>query len=137
MDDLIAFFRARVEEGETHANAIGHDVNVLDEFYSCAAGRTEPLGDLEWGENATCDCFAAERKARALREVEGDRLLIEAYEDRASWVHDFRDPDSDYENVTEAEICWEEGAAEALLAAIRFRVLAWSGHPDYKESWRP
>jgi hypothetical protein len=44
-------------------------------YYSCAGSRTEPYGDLEWGEGA-CDCRLAERKARALREVEASRLIL-------------------------------------------------------------
>jgi hypothetical protein len=115
MSDLIAFLTARIDEDEQRALAMKHFTVHEQPYYSCAASRTGPLGDLEWGEEF-CDCFVAERKARALREVEAKRKIL--YECRprpgAGLVH---------EGIMARRILY-------LLASV------YSDHPDYDPDWQ-
>ena len=116
---MIAFLGARLDEDAAEARF----VHVTD----CSQAFVSP-------EHCECDCGVP---ARVLREVEAGRRLICAYHDRAEWAREFRDPDTDYENVTEAQARWEEGAAAALLAAIQFRAAVYSDNPDYRQEWKP
>jgi hypothetical protein len=52
------FVTARLDEDERRADAMEHFAVYEQPFYSCPASRTEPYGDLEWGEDA-CDCCRA------------------------------------------------------------------------------
>lgn len=87
MDDLEAFLIAQVDQDQKRAEAMRHFTVYEQPYYSCPASRTpEEAGDLEWGEEH-CDCFLAERKARALREVAAKRHLLELA-DRAYYAAD-------------------------------------------------
>lgn len=75
----MAQLKAGIAADEDRANAMQHFTVYEEPYYSCAASRTEPLGDLEWGADAQCDCFLAERKARALREVVFKRAILDMH----------------------------------------------------------
>jgi hypothetical protein len=72
---ITEFLAARIGEAQERAEAMGHYTVEDDTYVSCPGSRTEPHGDLPWGEDA-CDCGLAERKARAFREVEFRRKII-------------------------------------------------------------
>ncbi|HTU03552.1 MAG TPA: DUF6221 family protein [Candidatus Sulfotelmatobacter sp.] len=113
---LIAFLNARLDEEQARAEAMEHFTVYEQPYYSCAGSRTEPYGDLEWGEEH-CDCFLAERKAKRLREVAAMRAVVADY--RAS----------------------VRGFGEGLSVPERRLALAfaaiWSDHLDYQEDWAP
>ena len=115
MSDLIAFLTARIDEDEQRALAMKHFTVHEQPYYSCAGSRTEPLGDLEWGEEF-CDCFVAERRARALREVEAKRKILAAFTEMPA-------------NLGE-QLQWGQQQS-GLLVALRALTAVYSDHPDY------
>lgn len=120
-DPLLEFLEARTAEAQACAEAMEH-YTVYDETYlSCPATRTEPFGDLPWGEK-DCDCGLAARKARALRDVEAKRVIVAEYEAVAA--------------APPADDC-----DRALLASLRAIIMALaaidSDHPDYRAEWKP
>jgi hypothetical protein len=117
--DIVAFLKARYDEEERRALAMEHRTVPGEEFYSCPASRTEPLGDLEWGE-AFCDCFLAKLKARALREVKAKRAILAA----------IVEADAASTAVDNIEI--SPYLARDLLGML---ALPYAGHPDYDQSW--
>ena len=121
MSDLIAFLTARIDEDEQRALAMKHFTVHEQPYYSCAGSRTEPLGDLEWGEEL-CDCFVAERRARALREVEAKRKILDALQEAEAAL------DRGYTDLV-------RGSQLTLLRACRFLAAVYSDHPDYDQSW--
>lgn len=124
LNGIVAFLSARLGEDEARAQAMKHFTVPEQPYYSCAGSRTEPYGDLEWGE-AACDCFLAERKARALREVEAKRAIL-----------------ADYERQRDARIAGSEPgdplysfSEQDLLRVVRFLAAIYSDHPDYDPAW--
>jgi hypothetical protein len=131
-DGVAGFLNARLDEAQERAEAMGHYFTDESAVYCCPATRTEPLGDLEWGEDA-CDCALAARKARALREVAARRAILAMYEDQPGCnleegVHDGRDPD---------ERLRDEGIRDAMESVVRELAGIDSGHPDYNPAWKP
>jgi Family of unknown function (DUF6221) len=110
------FIAARLAEAQRAAETMEHFTVHEQEYYSCPASLTEPLGDLPWGEG-TCDCHLAERKARALREVGFRRAVLAAYEASVRSLGEGL-------SAVERRMCLH-------LAAI------WSDHPDYSPAWAP
>ena len=136
----VAFVTARLDEDEAAAMAARGDTSGewtgRDNGYEDSGVVMNDRGEhvvYDEGAPNTAQAVHIGRHdpARELRRVEADRLLIDAYWDRAEWAREFRDPDTDYENITEAQRRWEEGAEAGLLAAIQFRAATWSDHPDY------
>jgi Family of unknown function (DUF6221) len=127
LSDPITFLNARLDEAQQRAEAMGHFVNAEDEFYSCPAARTEPLGDLEWGEEH-CNCGLAERKAKRLREVEADRKLIAAYQAARA---DVPPADDWYEVADGVKVSFADG----LESALKIRAGRFSDNPDYDQGW--
>ncbi len=131
MSDLVAFLAARLDEDEQRALAMKHFTVHEQPYYSCAASRTGPLGDLEWGEEF-CDCFVAERKARALREVEAKRKILAAHgPDLINRFGSARSPLclvclTDREGYEEQ---WEADPWPCLT--LRALAAVYSDHPDY------
>jgi hypothetical protein len=112
MDDLIAFVKARIGEEDARANTMRHEGGEV--WLACPATRTEPLGDLEWGEGA-CDCGLAVRKARALREVAAKQAIL------ADCIRTL-----DYEDYGRV-------LAEQVLADL---ATAWRDHSDFRAGWK-
>lgn len=125
--DVIAFFTARVDDAEARANAMQHD-DDSDPWVACPARRTEPLGDLEWGEEA-CSCGLAKRKARALREVEAKRMVLEWYAEAVEASALFREKLGTGTHMAVA--------AESYLNVIRADAAVHSDHPGYRAEWAP
>ena len=123
MSGLTAFCEARISEDKARAHAMGHFTVHEEPYFSCPASRAGPSGDLEWGEEH-CDCFLAERKARALREVEAKRAIL-----------------AEYKRLRDAYAAFRHGANQAGLLGIETAAVAvaaiFSTHPDYQEGWKP
>ena len=109
MDDLIAFFTARLDEGEPSDCCGCFDVNHVP---ACAP---QPWKDRE------------------RREIEADRWLLNLYADQVNWLEN-ASPDSDY-RAGKISADYHRGAAEAFLEAIKGRAAVWSDHPDYRQEW--
>lgn len=117
------FLAARLDEARQRAEAMEHFTVHEQPYYSCAGSRTEPYGDLEWGEEH-CDCHLAERKARALREVEARQAIVRRCVGRMNEM-------DVYPNGLVSPRAWLARQVLMDLAAID------SDHPDYDESWKP
>jgi len=75
LSDLAVFIGARLDEEQRRAEAMEHFIVYDDTYYSCPATRTEPHGDLPWGEEH-CTCQLAARKAKRLREIAAGRAIL-------------------------------------------------------------
>lgn len=73
--EAIEWLRQQVNEDLERAEKMEHFTVHEQPYYSCAGSRTEPLGDLEWGEDA-CDCYLAGRKAEALARAEAALAIV-------------------------------------------------------------
>lgn len=133
-EGIAAFLAARVDEDQERAAKMRHYF-VDEPYFDCPATRTAPLGDLSWGEDA-CNCGLAERKARALREVEAKREIMR-------WHYRGLPPEGAPAGL---EICaGEEGDCDTWQMAtpwpcpqIRAVVFVYADHPDYREEeWKP
>lgn len=139
MDDLTAFVTARLDEDEARANAMGHYIgDDEDPYYSCPATRTGPLGDLEWGEDH-CDCGLAERKGRALREVEAKRAILRIHEPGYPAVarqeppgpSTVADPGGIVSTFPYCVTCDEDSPCSTL----QYLATIWNDHADYRPEW--
>ena len=147
-DDLMQFLRDRLDEDESAARAAALQIaeRAVAPAYAAEhidragqwlvrpwlySGRVEPCMDmttLERVEIATVanEHIARHDPARALREVEAKRELLDWYERRASIDSRGEDPD-DYENVT----------GSTLETVIQTLTTVYADHPDYRQEWRP
>ena len=79
MSDIAAFLNARIDDDQRAAERMAHqDPDGLASYLACPATRSEPLGDLPFGEE-NCDCGMPQRRARALREVAAKRAILAAH----------------------------------------------------------
>jgi hypothetical protein len=125
---ITEFLTARADEAQGRADEMGH-AEAGSEACACPATRTEPLGDLPFGEE-NCDCGLATRKARALREVVATRAIIRRY---GLAVSACRSP-----SVSGFVRGRDTGYAQACLDAITDIAAVHSDHPDYdQEGWKP
>jgi hypothetical protein len=123
MEAVAAFVQARTEEAAAAANAMEH-VTAESEAHACPATRTGPLGDLEWGEDA-CWCGLAERKTRALREVEARHRIVLRCAARMDELDALPNGLVSARAVLARQVLLDLAAIDA-------------GHPDYdKEAWKP
>jgi Family of unknown function (DUF6221) len=115
-EGIAAFVAARLDEEHARAEAMEHFIVYDDTYYSCPATRTEPHGDLEWGEEH-CTCQLAARKAKRLREIAAGRAVLAEYQKSVRSV------------------------GEGLSVPARRLTLAvaaiWNDHPDYRPEWKP
>lgn len=123
MTDLTAFLAARLDEDEREAKY------ALEKLSECAGIQ---VSDPEDGGNVghmVAYSFHVRRHnpARALREVEGMRAIIERYE-RACAVP---------ESVVTFTAGQDDGYRQACLDAIRDHAAIHSDHPDYQQEWKP
>jgi hypothetical protein len=137
VDELLAFWRARLDEDEAAAKEAAADYtlpwSVLPEPGSCggypglvADAGGKPVADLNCDDAAH---IARHDPARALRDVAADRAILADY--AATLNPAPLRPGDDY-----AAGLAEGNAASARFAALR-RAAVYSDHPEYKESWKP
>lgn len=114
----MGWLREHIEGDKKRAEGMEHRTNPEDPYYSCPGSRTEPLGDLEWGEDA-CDCFLAERKAEALAKADAALAILDEHAE--GWQ--IGDPLRDCQ--------WEVWPCKTLrLVASGYR-----HRPGYAEHW--
>lgn len=124
-DDLAAFVRARLDEDERYARAAEPCSWYCDEEGNVRADAeyvaTGMLGAIE---EAYRVHIVRHDPARVLREVEAKREIVRRC---AVWVNE---PDQHPNGLV---------SPRAVLARQNLRDLAavWSGHPDYRQEWKP
>jgi hypothetical protein len=125
MSDPAPFLAACIDEDEARANAMEHFTVYEQPYYSCAGSRTEPYGDLEWGEEH-CDCFLAERKARALRKVAAHRAIFAEHKLVPAGY------------LGEGMLPGQYGTdPEGLCVTARALLSIWADNPGYDPAWAP
>jgi hypothetical protein len=114
---ITEFLAARIGEAQERAGEMGH-AGAESEAYACPATRTEPLGDLPYGESA-CDCGLAERKTRALRVVAAHREIV-----------------AECTLLAMVGLAFEgEAGPESAQRIMKHLAAIDSGHPDYDRAW--
>lgn len=78
-DDLVVRLLAAIQERQDRAQREGHYNPDGGGYFACPATRSEPFGDLEWGEDA-CDCGLAKRRDEVLRMCHAHRKIVETYQ---------------------------------------------------------
>lgn len=142
---LITFTTARLDEDEEIAKAVednsapwpgqweadgNHAVRTYN-GHVLAYARTDNLrgGDFAPGLAAH---IARHDPARALREVEAKRRIVDDYRITASAIDMITGPDIDTRGYK--EMC---AGRDALRASVLALAAIWAGHPDYQQAWRP
>ena len=121
MNNRISWLRQQLDTDERNVERMEHDTDS-SEAYSCPATRDYPLGDLPYGE-ANCTCNLAARKARALRQVQAHRAILDDYE-RA-----FENRKRHRDDMAIA------GALLALHGAVKHVVSIYSDRDGYNPDW--
>lgn len=138
MDDLIAFWTARLDQAEqvareaarlegSHWTVEGRwdddDVNVVDnDGRVMHDNRTKISKVVSLIHRGTANHIALNDPQAALADITADRALIARYE---------RLP------AIEVREIGPIGARPGLALAIRIRAARFSDHPDYKQEWAP
>jgi hypothetical protein len=129
-DELIAFWRARLDEDEAAASAAAHaDGKYGGRAHWSALGHgiAVDADDPDWGvfdlspftdADEVCAHVIRHDPARELRDVQADRAILDYCVKALSYPA----------NVPLANL------ARRVLAA---RVAVWSDHPDYRLEWKP
>jgi hypothetical protein len=77
-DDLVERLLAAIQEREDKARAEGHHDPDEGGYYACPATRSEPYGDLPFGEE-NCDCGLVRRRDEVLRLCQAHRKIIDRH----------------------------------------------------------
>ena len=146
MDELIAFWIARLDEDEAAAKAVdGTGVWELrtgrgyEEFSAWVLdqGTTYGVVPCEPGEGAH---IARHDPASVLAGVEADRKILHACDDATGWLADYEDEGSDWNWTPEERrdgLVRQKVITETLLAVVQIRAARFSDHPDYRPEWKP
>jgi hypothetical protein len=127
MDELIAFVKARLDEDEAAARGLCGDGPYIAEWL--ISGEfifvgTDPLPEepiVHARDERVAQWIARHDPARVLRDVEADRQLLFKYEIGKKLL-----PGP-----------YKLGYCEALEEVIKIRAARFSGHPDYRDEWKP
>jgi hypothetical protein len=126
--DLAVWLPAQIDEDERTAPS-EHFTIGDSEYHACPATRSEPFGDLDYGEDA-CDCGLKQRRTRELREVAAKRRVL----DRHRRIRRRNESGEDVCEYCSAEriidIAWP--CADVLDTAS-----VYAGRDGYREEWRP
>jgi hypothetical protein len=125
--DLVTFVRARLDEDETVARAVGDPERVWREDSAWAADLLNPLPSQRRDHPGYVPMITAEDlahiarhdPARVLRDVEAKRRLLFQFEHRGNAVRGAIQPSTG-------------GVWDDLL---RMLALPYAGHPDYRAEW--
>lgn len=125
---LVEFLHARIADDERTVAWLTRGIAADDPD----AGREyeRSAADIEWIDTATEQSFGsrwwrlAVTSERLLAECDAKRRIIDSYEDHVETY--LNDPTQ-----------FGEGARFGMMTAIGWLALAYSGHPDFDESWRP
>lgn len=142
IDALISFLSARLDEDQAAAKAAqlrfpgpweqGENAgSPLPSAVTLYDSREESVGVIRGSYAATH--IGRHDPARALREVEAKRkrlaLMIEAQAALDKLIADDAAPRSDQAMAV--------GRARSATVAVKIDAEIWSGHPGYKEAWKP
>lgn len=133
---LIAFLRARLDEDEAVARAASGsdwDDMVPSQPFVIFGVEAYRKRKTQTTVGAVASVARAEDRAhivrhdpaRALREVETKRRIVDAYAEVAEFYRP--DPDERYETA--------DGHVAALHGAVRDLASIYGDHPDYREDW--
>lgn len=127
MDDLVQFLRDRydLEEqvakdaspGPWHINPEADEVLAVDDIV-VAEGFALSGHQLR----ATTEHIARHDPARVLADIDGRRRIVDDYA---------------YYTSIGGRTDAEHGRAEGLTYTVQCLALTYSGHPDYRDEWRP
>lgn len=131
-DALVAFVRARLDEDEATARAVGvPDIWRADSSWAAEllnplpSQRHEHPGYVPMITQADLDHIARHDPARVLREVEAKRELLAWYL-RAL----------EFEQRPGSPFQVPFATREVLEKVLRILANAWDSHPDFREEWR-
>ncbi|WP_230536451.1 DUF6221 family protein [Streptomyces sp. OUCMDZ-3434] len=124
---LIAFLRARLDEDEVVARAVGWDeVDAVDYLWGTRHLLLKRADESKAGAEMDASLaahIARHDPARVLAEVEAKRRIVRAHE---KWC----------EGRCEAK--YPEGGFDAAhYWSVKSLAAAYADHPDYREEWRP
>lgn len=111
VDDLIAFYAARLDEEERLADAATHAGLGIDIGPGGKAVSDDP--DVQ-------DHFATWNPSRVRREVEAKRAIV-----------------AEFQKVDKPEDPWHADADATFWSVIKHMASAYSDHPDYRPEWAP
>jgi len=151
VDELIAFWRARLDEREQAARATAGPGWDLEGLTCLVFTRAPGVRGIAWCDNgrdsdgANAAHIAANDPASVLADVAADRALLALH---ATTVRreQFRASDEQiadgkpgwyYEDVPDCAICGWFDPAQGACETIRIRVARFDGHEDYKAAWKP
>ncbi len=125
VDDLVAFLKARLDEDGAAAWAV-HDVSKCDallyEEDMAGAARRDPGCDCGW-------------PARVLREMVAMRAIVDGYGAALERPYDL--PEGVHDGRDDGERSRDEAVLDAMRAVAGALATIWSGHPDYRQEWKP
>lgn len=134
MDDLVQFLRARYDEDEQAARAVGYERIETGEYMwnskylllqSGAGGESKATAEFD-GDLA--DHIARHDPARVLREVEAKRRLLDLHEPGTQ----------EYVDGDVCMACTLTGDGPYYpCATLRLLALPYVDHADYQDDWRP
>lgn len=138
MDDLIAFLRARIDEDEADALAVGGDKSWFlyleggQDGWAVEGQDTGELGCIV-GSEALGHHIVRHDPARVLADVAAKRQIIELHS-----------PDGDF--LPACKTCSCAGALACMdchetvewpCPTAKMLALPYADHPDYRQEWRP
>ncbi|MCL7377452.1 DUF6221 family protein [Streptomyces sp. 35G-GA-8] len=115
MDELLAFLRARLDEGERTAREADPDLSAVFTRIECF--DTEMAADERH--------IMAHRPARVLREIEAHRTTVDEYDIALGAPA-----------ATDQAAYWK-GHTETLREVCQRIATVYADHSDYREEWRP
>ena len=143
-DGLITFWRARLDETETAANAARE---VRAEWYEVAQQAIACTDTIVI--DAAYLHIAGHDPDRAVREVDADRKLLREYERLLEWQSSceshrramphrtpFNAPGWPSEYELQREEHFLAGVMPLMKKLIKERAAVYSGHPDYRMGWQ-
>jgi hypothetical protein len=126
LTDMVGWLRSTVTgdlekvKGEQHRND-------SSDAYSCPASRTEPIGDLPYGQE-NCDCGLIARKRDTTARCEAELGIIDDYEQARRKLESGPDPRA-------PGSVFLSGRHDALRGAITRLVYGYRHRDGYKASW--
>ncbi|QYN26699.1 DUF6221 family protein [Amycolatopsis sp. DSM 110486] len=140
MDDLIVFLRARLDEDTAHASRLFVLKRNLSERWSELVIENEALRELAAFGSLLFAEVAAKRRIIELHPIGGS--LRAPVTDNKVYVCDTCGP-NEWPMVKDATGKWDyvpeppNGGDFYPCETLRLLALPYSGHPDYREEWRP
>ena len=126
--EIVEFLRARLDEDEAGAQAATWGPWAASGRWIWAQGRPDAVFGVD-GDPADVEYIARHDPARALREVEAKRRIVEdweGHEERTAWAL-----------ANDLSPAHPDERRTAVWAVLRHLAAVWSDHPDYRLEWKP